>query len=80
MLHAIGNLATENNFTAWLSLDENMVCGVGACLTCVIKIKETNGWKWQDVKMVPSLNQRRCFGMSNPNVKINIGSVSMKIR
>lgn len=46
MLHAIGNLATENNFTAWLSLDENMVCGVGACLTCVIKIKEADGWKW----------------------------------
>ena len=46
MLHAIGDLAITHNFTAWLSLDENMVCGVGACLTCVIKIKEGDGWKW----------------------------------
>ena len=46
MLRAMGDRAIENNFTAWLSLDENMVCGVGACLTCVIKRKTENGWEW----------------------------------
>ena len=46
MLHAIGDRATSNDFTAWLSLDENMACAVGACLTCVIKIKDGDGWKW----------------------------------
>ena len=46
MLRAMGDRAIENDFTAWLSLDENMVCGVGACLTCVIKRKTENGWEW----------------------------------
>ena len=46
MLHAIGDRATSRDFTAWLSLDENMACAVGACLTCVIKIKDGDGWKW----------------------------------
>ena len=46
MLKAIGDRAIEKDFTAWLSLDKNMACGVGACLTCVIKRKTENGWKW----------------------------------
>ncbi len=46
MLKAMGDRAIENNFTAWLSLDKNMACGVGACLTCVIKRKTENGWEW----------------------------------
>ncbi len=46
MLKAMGNRAIEHDFTAWLSLDENMVCGVGACLTCVIKRKTEDGWEW----------------------------------
>ncbi|MEE9367795.1 MAG: dihydroorotate dehydrogenase electron transfer subunit [Pontiella sp.] len=47
MLRAMGDRAIEHNFTAWLSLDENMVCGVGACLTCVIKRKtKDGGWDW----------------------------------
>ncbi len=46
MLKAMGDRAIEHDFTAWLSLDENMVCGVGACLTCVIKRKTEDGWEW----------------------------------
>lgn len=46
MLKAIGDRAIEHNFTAWLSLDKNMACGVGACLTCVIKRKTEDGWEW----------------------------------
>ncbi|MAW40616.1 MAG: dihydroorotate dehydrogenase electron transfer subunit [Kiritimatiellaceae bacterium] len=46
MLRAMGDRAIENNFKAWLSLDENMACGVGACLTCVIKQKTESGWQW----------------------------------
>ncbi len=46
MLKAMGDRAMENDFTAWLSMDENMACGVGACLTCVIKRKTTDGWEW----------------------------------
>jgi len=46
MLKAMGDRAIEHNFTAWLSMDENMACGVGACLTCVIKRKTEDGWEW----------------------------------
>ncbi len=46
MLKAMGDRAMEHNFTAWLSMDKNMACGVGACLTCVIKRKTKTGWEW----------------------------------
>ncbi len=46
MLKAMGDRAMEHNFTAWLSMDKNMACGVGACLTCVIKRKTEEGWEW----------------------------------
>lgn len=46
MLRAMGDRAIQNSFTAWLSLDQNMACGVGACLTCVIKRKTDDGWEW----------------------------------
>jgi dihydroorotate dehydrogenase electron transfer subunit len=46
MLKAVGDRAIANGLTAWLSMDRNMACGVGACLTCVIKRKTADGWKW----------------------------------
>lgn len=46
MLKAVGDLAIRNGLTAWLSMDRNMACGVGACLTCVIKRKTAEGWEW----------------------------------
>jgi dihydroorotate dehydrogenase electron transfer subunit len=46
MLKAVGDRAIQHGLTAWLSMDRNMACGVGACLTCVIKRKTANGWEW----------------------------------
>ncbi len=46
MLKAVGDRALGNGFAAWLSMDRNMACGVGACLTCVIKRKTETGWEW----------------------------------
>lgn len=46
MLRAIGDRAQARNLTAWLSVDRNMGCGVGACLTCVVKIRDGDDWKW----------------------------------
>lgn len=40
MLRAIKKYAAEKNMTAYLSLEEKMACGVGACLGCVCKTKE----------------------------------------
>lgn len=48
MLRALSSLVIDNGWTAWLSLDKHMGCGVGACLACVHKIKAPDGsasWK-----------------------------------
>ena len=37
MLRAIKKYAKENGVTAYISLEERMACGVGACLGCVCK-------------------------------------------
>lgn len=43
MLKAVGERAIRNGWTARLSLDKHMACGVGACLTCVHKIRTDDG-------------------------------------
>ena len=40
MLRGVKEYAKEHNITAWLSLEERMACGIGACLACVCKSKE----------------------------------------
>lgn len=47
MLRAVGQLAEELGVPAELSLDEHMCCGVGVCLTCVVKIRSGEGWEYQ---------------------------------
>lgn len=40
MLRAIKQYAAEHQIKAYISLEEHMACGVGACLGCVVKTKE----------------------------------------
>lgn len=40
MLRAIKGYASEKQIQAYISLEERMACGVGACLGCVVKTKE----------------------------------------
>ena len=40
MLRAIKTYAAEHGIKAYISLEEHMACGVGACLGCVVKTKE----------------------------------------
>lgn len=42
MLRAIKAYAEEHGIPAYLSLEERMACGVGACLGCVAKTKEVD--------------------------------------
>lgn len=42
MLRAIKTYAHEKGITAYISLEERMACGVGACLGCVVKTKEVD--------------------------------------
>ena len=39
MLRAIKKYAAEQGIAAYISLEERMACGVGACLGCVCKSK-----------------------------------------
>ncbi|HIX15036.1 MAG TPA: dihydroorotate dehydrogenase electron transfer subunit [Candidatus Hungatella pullicola] len=40
MLRALKAYAAEKNIECYLSLEEKMACGIGACLACVCKTKE----------------------------------------
>ena len=42
MLRAIKAYAVENNIPCWISMEERMACGIGACLACVCKSKEVD--------------------------------------
>jgi len=42
MLRAIKGYAEEEKLPAYISLEEHMACGVGACLGCVVKTKEVD--------------------------------------
>ena len=42
MLRAIKRYAEEAGIPAYISLEEHMACGVGACLGCVVKTKEVD--------------------------------------
>ena len=42
MLRAIKQYAEEMDITAYISLEEHMACGVGACLGCVVKTKKVD--------------------------------------
>ena len=42
MLRAIKKYAEEKGIEAYISLEEHMACGVGACLGCVVKTKEVD--------------------------------------
>jgi dihydroorotate dehydrogenase electron transfer subunit len=43
MLRAVADRAAARDRTAWISMDRNMGCGVGACLTCVQTIRADDG-------------------------------------
>ena len=42
MLRAIKAYGAEKGLTTYLSLEERMACGIGACLACVCKSKEVD--------------------------------------
>ena len=47
MLRAVSRLAEQFRMPAELSMDEHMCCGVGVCLTCVIRVRSVDGWEYQ---------------------------------
>ena len=43
MLRALKQYASEHHMECWISMEEKMACGIGACLACVCKSKEVDG-------------------------------------
>ncbi len=50
MLRAVSQIAGRLGYRAWVSMDRNMGCGLGACLACVQKVRRLEGgresWQW----------------------------------
>ena len=42
MLRALKNYALEKGIPCWISMEERMACGIGACLACVCQSKEVD--------------------------------------
>ena len=42
MLRALAGYAKDNGIECWLSLEERMACGIGACLACVCRTAQTD--------------------------------------
>ena len=40
MLKAVKEYAKEAGIECWISMEERMACGIGACLACVCNSKE----------------------------------------
>lgn len=46
LLRAVCERAIKAGRKAWLSMDKRMVCGVGACLACVQRLRREDGSEW----------------------------------
>ena len=42
MLRALKQYAEEKNMPSWISMEEKMACGIGACLACVCQSKDVD--------------------------------------
>ena len=42
MLRALKEYAAQNHIRCYISLEEKMACGIGACLACVCKSKDVD--------------------------------------
>jgi dihydroorotate dehydrogenase electron transfer subunit len=42
MLRALKAYASEHGIECWISMEERMACGIGACLACVCQSKDVD--------------------------------------
>jgi len=48
MMHIVGKMCLKKNIPCWLSLETPMACGIGACFSCVTRIKMSDGgWDYR---------------------------------
>lgn len=49
MLKFLSMYADEKNIPCQVSMEERMACGIGACVGCVVQIKDGDGWTYKKV-------------------------------
>ncbi len=49
MMHAVHAVATAAGLPLQVSFEAPMACGLGACLSCVIKLRDGDGWSYRRV-------------------------------
>lgn len=49
MLKAVAEICLERNITCFVSMEERMACGVGACLCCAVKVNDDGREKFSHV-------------------------------
>lgn len=47
MMNKVTKICTEHGVGAWVSLEEKMACGIGACLGCVVRIRDAAGGHYE---------------------------------
>ena len=43
MLRALKEYAAKEGIECWISMEERMACGIGACLGCAVELYDENG-------------------------------------
>ncbi len=47
MMHRVAEICGEHHVACWLSLETPMACGIGACFSCVTRVREGDGWDYR---------------------------------
>jgi len=58
MLEAVSKLATEKGIKGYVSMEENMACGVGACLGCTVKVRSQKS-EVRSKRLTPEFTYKR---------------------
>jgi dihydroorotate dehydrogenase electron transfer subunit len=47
MMRKVAELCADHKTACWLSLETPMACGIGACFSCVARVREGDGWDYR---------------------------------
>ena len=78
MLRAIKKYAQEQEIPCWISMEERMACGIGACLACVCKSRRWTAIPMYTIKDLQGRSGISCIGGGVMNMKVNLAGVELK--
>jgi dihydroorotate dehydrogenase electron transfer subunit len=47
MMRRVADIANQRNLSCQVAVERAMACGMGTCQSCVIKVKEGDGWRYR---------------------------------